>query len=156
LGIVQRERAETFGWQLAQQRGHKPENLEAKPSFANILVWKVIYTAKENYYVDGVRIGLNYTHYRGDSIAKLDVARDFPWLNQDSQQAKDIERFRWFSNGYVAVSPEHPNRIIDIRYSLIPNEIRGLWGIELNERMHILIMWKIMSGIVIRLILYGR
>jgi inner membrane protein len=50
----------------------------------------------------------------------------------DSQQAKDIERFRWFSNGYIALSPNFPNRIIDIRYSMLPNEIRGLWGIELN------------------------
>jgi len=134
LGIVQRERAEAFGWQLAQQRGHEPESLEAKPSFANILVWKVVYSVNENYYVDGVRLGFSSSHYQGDSIPKLDITRDFPWLNQDSQQAKDIERFRWFSNGYVAVSPDHPNRIIDIRYSLIPNEIRGLWGIELNEQ----------------------
>lgn len=134
LGIVQRERAEAFGWQLAQQRGHQAINVEAKPSFANILVWKVVYSTREKYYVDGVRVALGLTHYSGASIDKLNVDRDFPWLNKMSQQAKDIERFRWFSNGYVAVSPTHPNRIIDIRYSLIPNEIRGLWGIELDSQ----------------------
>ena len=26
------------------------------------------------------------------------------------------------------------NRIIDIRYSMLPNEIHGLWGIEILEK----------------------
>ena len=49
-----------------------------------------------------------------------------------SQQARDIERFRWFSNGYVALDRLHPNRVIDIRYSMLPHEIDPLWGIQLD------------------------
>ena len=137
LGIVQRERAESFGLTIAQQRGHSPLELSAKPSFANLLLWKVVYTTEDSFYVDAVRTGFRFTHFQGSRIDRLDVARDFPWLNADSQQAKDVERFRWFSNGYIAVSPRYPNRIIDIRYSLIPNEIKGMWGIELDKsRQH--------------------
>lgn len=132
FGIVQRERAEHFALQLAQQRGHTPSDISAKPSFANLLVWKIVYTTDDYFYVDAVRTGLEYTHYSGDKIPRLDVQKDFPWLDLSSQQAKDIERFRWFSNGYIALSPYHENRIIDIRYSLLPNQIRGLWGIELS------------------------
>ena len=54
-----------------------------------------------------------------------------PWLDPASQQAQDIERFRWFSDGFVATDPEHPNRVIDVRYSFLPNDVRALWSIEL-------------------------
>ena len=65
-------------------------------------------------------------------MQKLDIQRDIPWLRQDSQQARDIERFRWFSNDYLARSPEFGNRIIDIRYSMLPNEVAPLWSIQLD------------------------
>ncbi len=132
LGIVQRERAEAVGWQLAESRGHKPTALQAKPSFANLFVWKIVYTVEQGYYVDAVKVGVSHKIYEGDYIKKLDVQEAFPWLDLNSQQAKDIERFRWFSNGYIALSPNHANRVIDIRYSLIPNEINALWGVQLD------------------------
>ena len=31
-------------------------------------------------------------------------------------------------------NPNNKNQILDIRYSRIPNEIGGLWGIELDEK----------------------
>lgn len=134
LGVIQRERAETLGWQLANERQHTPITLKAKPSMANLLVWKIVYELEDRYYVDAVRVGLTGKVYPGSSIAKLDIKRAFPWLDSDSQQAKDIERFRWFSNGYVAIDPYNPNRVIDIRYSLLPNQIDALWGIELSQQ----------------------
>ena len=121
-----------MGYALAAERGHVPQRLEAKPSFANILVWKVVYETDERFYVDAVRAGLAPRVYEGDSVAKLDVERDLPWLDAESQQARDIERFRWFSNGYVARDPLYENRVIDVRYSMIPNEVAPLWSIELR------------------------
>ncbi|MDE0119712.1 MAG: metal-dependent hydrolase [Bdellovibrionales bacterium] len=132
FGLIQQERVEHVGWQLAQSRDHHPVQLEAKPGFANLLLWKVIYETDDRYYVDGIRAGLQPKIYHGESIVKLDVKKHFPWLNSRSQQARDIERFRWFSNGFVSVHPHYPNRIIDIRYSMLPNEIKALWMIELN------------------------
>ncbi len=132
IGLIQRDRAEAVGWQLASERGHQPISLEAKPSFANLLLWKIVYQTEDAFYVDGVRVGLDTRVYDGDSIPRLDLERDFPWLDHNSQQAKDIERFRWFSSGYVAVDPGHPNRITDIRYSFLPNQVAGLWSIQLS------------------------
>ncbi len=132
LGLVQRDRAEAVGWALAERRGHAPIRLEAKPSFANLLVWKVVYETDRHYHVDAVRAGYELTTFEGGKVPKLNVARDFPWLMPGSQQALDIERFRWFSNGYLAVEPGNPYRITDIRYSMVPNEIKGLWSIELD------------------------
>ena len=131
-GLVQRDRAEAFGHQLAAARGHAPMRLEAKPSFANILLWKVVYETDTRFYVDAIRTGRELSVFPGESAPKLVVGRDFPWLDPDSQQARDIERFRWFSNGYLALAPGDPNRITDIRYSMLPNQIQGLWSIELQ------------------------
>ena len=132
-GLWQRNEAMDMGYALAAQRGHEPLRLEAKPSFANILVWKVVYETKNRFHVDAVRAGFAPRVFAGDSVAKLDVARDLPWLDPGSQQARDIERFNWFSNGYIARDPRNPNRVIDIRYSIIPNELAPLWSIELRR-----------------------
>jgi inner membrane protein len=129
---MQKDRAVETGKKLAQTRGHEVISIEAKPSFANIIVWKTIYTTQTHYYIDAVRVGLNTRVIEGVKIEKFNIKKSFPWLDPRSQQAKDIERFRWFSNGYIAMSQNKPNQIIDIRYSMLPNEGHGLWGIELN------------------------
>ncbi|MGR5236643.1 metal-dependent hydrolase [Vibrio alfacsensis] len=132
LGMIQRDRAEVAGWELAQERRHTPIRLEAKPSFANIFVWKIVYETQGYYYVDAVRVGATVKSYPGESVAKLDVNKDFPWLDPKSQQAKDIERFRHFSNGFIAQDPNDEFRIVDVRYSVVPNQINALWGIKLS------------------------
>ena len=134
FGAIQRDRAEAVGWELARQRQHQPARLEAKPSFANLIVWKIVYETSDRYYIDAVRVAAGSKIYPGGSVEKLDIARDLPWLDPQSQQARDIERFRWFSNGYIARDPDNNNRIIDVRYSMIPNEVKALWGIELSPR----------------------
>ncbi|TCO76728.1 metal-dependent hydrolase [Chromatocurvus halotolerans] len=132
LGIWQRDVARDLGAAIAITRGHTPLELDAKPSFGNILVWKIVYRTEERFYVDAVRTGPNPRIYPGESLPVLDIDRDLPWLDPQSQQARDIERFRWFSMGYITQDPDNPNRIIDIRYSLLPNEMKALWSIQLD------------------------
>ncbi len=132
LGAWQRDRAEVLGESLAAERGHVPLRLEAKPSFANILVWKVVYETATDFHVDAVRTWPSPVVYPGSSIPRLDPARDLPWLDPASQQARDVERFAWFSNDYVASDPLIAGRVIDVRYSLLPNEIDSLWSIQLT------------------------
>lgn len=133
LGLVLRDQAVAAGLELASSRGHRPDTLEAKPSFANLVLWKTVYRYNGYYYVDAVNVLGEALIYEGDTVAALDLERDFPWLNRESIQAEDVERFRWFSNGYLAADPEHPDRIIDLRYSLLPNAIEPLWSIELDR-----------------------
>lgn len=133
LGAFQHHRAIKIGHEQAEKRGHVIERLEAKPSFANISVWKVVYETQDQFYVFAVRPGWKETKvWEGDGVQKLDVNRDFPWLDPDSQQAKDISRFTWFSSGFVALDKDHSNRIVDMRYSLLPDQIKPLWWIELS------------------------
>ncbi len=134
FSIYQHQRALGEGQKLAESRGLVIENIEAKPSFANILIWKIITTTEDSYYVDAVKIGWSKpTIWEGNTVQKLSIDRDLPWLDKDSQQAKDIERFRWFSTGYIALDKQNPNRVVDIRYSLLPQQIKPLWGIELSK-----------------------
>lgn len=133
LGVVQTQRVETAALALAADRGHEPSRVTVKAGFANLLVWKAIYEHAGRYHVDAVRAGIDVTVCPGSSVAALDVERDLPWVDRDGQQVRDIERFRWFSDDYLAVDPGHLDRVIDIRYSVVPNRIDPLWGIALRR-----------------------
>lgn len=137
LGVAQNNRAMSHAEHLASSRGHTPIELGVKPSFANIIAWKSVYEYQGRYYVDAIHIFAKTKIYPGSSTPKLDLPQHFPWLNKSSQQAKDVERFRWFSNQHLGLDPDNANRIIDIRYSLIPNKMTGMWGIVLDENASI-------------------
>ncbi|MEF1172470.1 metal-dependent hydrolase [Vibrio sinaloensis] len=132
LGGIQKQRVEKVAWQLATERQHTPIRLAAKPSFANLLLWKVVYETDDEFYIDAIRAGFSTKVYQGESVQKLDIARDFSWLDVSSQQAIDIGRFAHFSNGYLAMVPNNPMRIMDVRYSIVPNQINPLWSIQLS------------------------
>ena len=134
LGVAQHHRALAAGAELAAARGHQPERLTAKPGFGNLLVWKIIYEQGGRYHVDAIRTGLSLRVFPGESVPRLDLERHFPWLAPDSQQLRDVARFRWFSDDFLAPDPQRPHGIIDVRYSMLPNEIDGLWGIALEPQ----------------------
>ncbi|MDA9226743.1 metal-dependent hydrolase [Methylophilaceae bacterium] len=135
LGIYLHNVAINIGKEIAEQRGHIVTRIKAKPSFGNLVLWKTIYETDEQFYVDATNLLFNKI-IPGESIEKLNLEKDFPWLKKESQQYKDVERFKWFSNNFLAVNPKNKNQIIDIRYSGLPNEIGGLWGVQLNPNKH--------------------
>ncbi len=132
LGALQHQAARAMAAEIAAARGHAPSRIEVKPTFGNIVVWKTIYETSDRFHVDGVRPAIRPRMFPGASIARLDSARDFPWLDTDTQQARDVERFGAFSDGFVARDPGHADRIIDVRYSFLPTSVDGLWSIELS------------------------
>ena len=131
-GMLQRSTAMEMGTALAASRGHTPARLDAKPSFANILIWKTIYESDGEFFVDAVRARFAPRVFVGTSVRQLDIGRDFPDIDANSQHRRDIDRFTWFSDGFVAQDPFNPDRIIDIRYSMVPNEIDALWSIGVS------------------------
>ncbi|MEM9300474.1 MAG: metal-dependent hydrolase [Pseudomonadota bacterium] len=133
LGLLQTHRAQQAGEHIAASRGHAPVAVSAKPSFANLLVWKTVYAYDGYFHVDAVRTGARVRWMAGDRLPTLDVDRDLPWLDPASQQARDIERFRWFSADFIALDPVRPDTVVDIRYSMLPQEIDALWGIGLDR-----------------------
>ena len=135
LGVYLHNVAINVGKEIAEQRGHIVNRIKAKPSFGNLILWKTIYESNDHFYVDATNLFFRNI-IPGESIKKLDLNKNFPWLGRESQQYKDVERFKWFSNDFLAVNPNNRNQIIDIRYSGIPNEIGGLWGVQLNPNKH--------------------
>ena len=133
IGRVQQSRAEHVVLALATERGHSPGQIAATPSFGNTLLWRTIYEDSGAFYIDAVRVGLDSRVFPGEKLEKLDAARDFPWLEPDTQQWQDVQRFSEIAEGYVAVDEENRNRIVDIRYSLLPNRADAFWGIELDS-----------------------
>jgi len=133
LGFVQYDRAFEAANKLALSRGHNPERLTLKPSFGNLILWKSIYQHEEAFYVDAIRTLQSSTWCLGESIRIFDYQFHLPNLKKDSQQRKDIERFRWFSQDYLGFD-EEKNLVTDVRYSMIPNQIAPMWGLVIDNQ----------------------
>ena len=131
FGAFQENRAQFVGQSIANLRGHESKDLTAKPSLGNLFLWKTIYEDEGFYYVDAVRLFYKSEYCQGTKIKKLDLINDFSELDKKSQQYKDIIRFDWFSQGYLGKGIDK-NIITDVRYSAVPNEVDGLWGIRIN------------------------
>ena len=133
LGYVQYERALSAAIELATLRGHNADRMTLKPSFGNLILWKSIYKHKETFYVDAIRTLQSSTWYLGETIRVFDYKSHLPDLDKESQQKKDIERFRWFSQDYLGYDKEK-NIVTDVRYSMIPNQIAPMWGLTIDEQ----------------------
>ncbi len=134
FGWMQLQRAEGIAETLAAENGHTVERLLVKPTLANLILWRSIYQSDGRLYVNAIRISpfSDARIYPGDSIALFDLSRDMPDLPASSVLAKDIARFTHFSDGLVALWPERPEVMIDVRYSNLPMTVSPLWGIEID------------------------
>jgi inner membrane protein len=133
LGFVQYERAASAATVLAQSRGHNPERLTLKPSFGNLILWKSIYQHDNSFYVDAIRSVGSSTWCSGQATSIFNYASHLPALEEGSQQNKDIERFRWFSQDYLGFDKER-SLVTDVRYSLLPNQITPMWGLVIDVK----------------------
>ena len=133
LGLVQYERALSAANDLAESRGHNPERLTLKPSFGNLILWKSIYQHEQTFYVDAIRTVRSSTVCLGESIEIFDYQQHLSGLDKESQQARDVERFRWFSQDYLGFD-EEKNLVTDVRYSMLPNKIQPMWGLVIDDQ----------------------
>ena len=125
LGFVQYERALSSSFKLAESRGHSAERMTLKPSFGNLILWKSIYQHGDRFYVDAIRAGRVPTWCSGESVKIFDTQYHLSDLDRNSQQMRDIERFRWFSQdlesaelGTLSCASSCERRIINLRTSL--------------------------------------
>ncbi|MCK4743939.1 MAG: metal-dependent hydrolase [Sulfuriflexus sp.] len=132
FGFMQTERVSTTIQQLAQQRGHTLSKLLVKPTFGNTFLWRSVYESDGRLYIDAVRMAWQAKVYEGESILQYNIERDNPQLDTESVLYHDMQRFSFFSDGYLVADPENPSSLIDIRYSIQPNGVEPLWGIEFD------------------------
>jgi len=134
FGIFQHFRARAFAEELADARGHSPEMLTVRPSFGNTLLWRIVYREGPDYYVDAVQImpGNPPIHYPGKQVQAFSVNDTQTLADERTVLVDDIERFRFFSQGYLFVHLEDRNVLGDLRYAMLPDSVVPLWGIRVN------------------------
>ena len=134
LGIFQRSRAANFAWELAESRGHSVENLSVRPSLGNLVLWRIVYRSGDTYHVDAVRtvpwrIPYHYSGLQVDAYGVDDTVAEGSVLEYD------IDRFRFFSQGYLYRYPEDVHVIGDLRYAMFPDSGIPLWGIRVDPSL---------------------
>ena len=134
FGSWQHERAENFLRLVAAQRGHAPDRLMLSPTIGNLAVWRSLYEWDGALYVDAVRVGYlgGARLYEGAWLAKFEPREMEPAPSPDSTLGRDLARFSWFADGWVAGHPDDRNVVGDLRYALVPNGRRPLWGIRID------------------------
>lgn len=133
FGVVQRERAEDVYRGYIAERTHSPAQIEVKPSFGNNFLFRGFYKHDGAFYADSVRIPWwgESRIYDGGSIAALDAQALRLTLGPVHQD--DLDRFAYFSSGFLVEDPLHPGVIGDFRYAMVPNGIAPMWGIDLGN-----------------------
>lgn len=133
LGVVQHERVEAMAMDLAQSRSHTVERIQVKPTMGNLMLWRVIYESEGYFYIDAFRAAMigKDNVYEGEKIKRF-VRSDLIGLQPHATMAKDIQRFDFFSSGFIALFEGEETMIGDIRYSMLPNSIQPIWGITLD------------------------
>ena len=134
VGWFQHQRAEDAMRATALLRGHAVERLTVKPTMGNLLLWRSIYRSGDDFHVDAVRVGPGGAGrvYPGTAVPVFDASRDKPGLSTTSVLYGDIRRFDLFSDGYLALHPDDPGLLGDVRYATLPTSTRPLWGIRLD------------------------
>ena len=133
FGAVQLQRAEQAALALIESRDHSAERLTVRPSFGNLLVWRLVYQEQRRFIVAAVNIGL-FQQPRWYPGGEQFVVRpaDFSIVPADSALGQDLQRFAYFSNDYLVQHPEQPDVLGDIRYAMLPNSDKPLWGIRFD------------------------
>jgi inner membrane protein len=131
---LQHFKATQVAEQLAAQRGHQPEQYSIRPSFGNTMLWRMIYRFEGRYYVDAVWMGPGEDSqiYEGQSVEVLTVKDTAELIDPDSLMGRDVERFRFFSQGYVCLHSDDPLVVGDVRYAMWPDSVVPLWGIRID------------------------
>ena len=134
LSLHQQQSVTQLQRELAQSRGHVIEQSVVKPTIGNTLLWRSVYLHEGRYYVDAIRKGWfsQARIYPGSSIKAFSLAPPGTDPANKLTQDRDLERFHTLSQGYLVRHPDEPQVIADIRFAMLPDSIRPLWGIRLH------------------------
>lgn len=145
FGGIQHYRAANFQGELLTNRGHISEKKRVMPTLGNLILWRSIYIYDGKIYADALRVPLfaPLTFAAGDSIELLTrPPLEEGWSEElKDRLRRDFERFQWFSDGYLAYSPNHPDLIADMRYSMRTQAFTPLWGIRFLPDEDVPISW---------------
>lgn len=125
-GFVQRERAAAAQARLALVRGDTLHRGAVFPTAGNTIVWRSIYRTNGALRMDRIRVP-----WLGEASYAA-VASVSPETQSHHTLQRDLQRFTWFSDGWIARDPRDPSVIGDARYSLHAGRYEPVWGIRLR------------------------
>ena len=98
------------------------------------MLWRMIYRFEGRYYVDAVWLGPGAVPrlYEGQSVKVFTVKDAAALVDPNSVMGSDVERFRFFSQGYVTLHSDDPLVVGDVRYAMWPDSVVPLWGIRID------------------------
>lgn len=137
LGAWQKHRIQNISHDYARSQGHQVERLLVKPTLGNNWLWRSVYQYQGYYYVNAFHLNpvtANRFVFPGAKIAIFSPSDNNLQLPADSILQNDLQRFAYFSDQYLALHPDNPGIIIDVRYSNLANSIQPLWGIRLDRQ----------------------
>ena len=129
-GFVQRERATAAQIRLAGTRGDRLDRGAVFPTIGNTIVWRSIYESNGVLRIDRIRVPwIRHATYSTTATVPLTTAEA---ARGDARMLRDLERFTWFSDGWIARAPADPTVIGDARYSLRADRYEPVWGIRFH------------------------
>jgi len=132
LCTVQLQRAQGVQDKLVRERGHEALRGEVKPSLGNNILFRSFYESDGRLYVDAVRVPWfgSTRVYQGTSSPTFSLEEFKASHSLSSLHLSDIERFRYFSAGFIVEDPRYSGVVSDFRYAPVPNAVAPLWGID--------------------------
>ena len=133
-GATARDRALAVQQQIAAARGHAITRGVILPGFASNVLWRSIYLVNGTLYMDRIRMPwFGAPTWKAGPVAPALRAADVPpQVRADPRLARDLRRFEWFTDGWLAAAPGDEGLIADARYSGRNDRFEPVWGIRLG------------------------
>lgn len=128
IGAIQHERAVTVMRGLAAERGHRIEHWRVTPTFANLVVWHIVYKYDGMLYIDGVRVGRGVKVFHGGAVKAFEP--QMIKAPPGSELERDINIFYFFADEMVGLIDGEKNVLGDYRYTDLPQDTRPFWGLR--------------------------
>ena len=130
---VQHERAVSFMERWREERGHEITDYVVKPTMGNLLLWRSLYSYKDEIFVDALRLGDPIVRYPGGVVSKFVLERDLAWADRGTRVWRDSYRFLANTRGWAIPLDNARTVLGDIRYSMLPNGIDPLWELHFQR-----------------------
>lgn len=135
---VQHQRGLNAQAHLAEARGHEIVHGRVLPTPGNAFLYRSIYRdATGTIHADAVRTPLlsGPTYRPGGSAPAFDPAAEGivpERAKRGDRLARDLGRYRWFTDGFWARSPDDASFIGDMRITVDVASFRSMWGIRVD------------------------
>lgn len=130
FGFYQQQRTFREAQHIADQQNYTVEQIIAKPTIANNILWSARFVTADSVHTAGIRL-LPFgkaTIYEGESAPLLEWEQIFAEY-KNTTLFKDLHRFAILSSGVLIEHPEYENVIGDGRYAMLPTSVKPIWGI---------------------------